>query len=97
MKPYKQRIKSSKLQKLKAFKPTETYSSCRVFGSEENLLTFTLTGGHTEDSCFGYFPAEKILIAGDNLLSDLPQFFLHPDSNLKKIIECLKKWEKLVQ
>ena len=95
MKPYKKRIKSQKQKRLKTFIPTDTYSSCRVFGSEENPLTFTLTGGHTEDSCFGYFPAEKILIAGDNLLSDLPQYFLHPDSNLEKYIDCLKKWKEM--
>ena len=95
MKPFKKRIKSRKLESLRTFEPTETYSSCRVFGSEENPLTFTLTGGHTEDSCFGYFHAEKILIAGDNLLSDLPQYFFHPDSKLEKYIECLKKWKKM--
>ncbi|MHA2139441.1 MAG: MBL fold metallo-hydrolase [Candidatus Hodarchaeales archaeon] len=95
MKPYTERIKSSKHPKLKGFKPTETYSSSKAFGSAENSLTFALTGGHTEDSCFGYFPAEKTLIAGDNLLSDFPQFFLHPDSNLEKIIKCLKMWVKI--
>ena len=94
-KPYKKRIKSQKENKLKTFEPTETYSFRRGFGPKDNPITLTLTGGHTEDSCFGYFPAEKILIAGDNLLSNMPQYFMHPDSDLKKYIECLKLWEKM--
>jgi len=95
MSPFKRRIKSKKEQSLKTFKPTETFSSRKVFGSEEYSLTLTLTGGHTEDSCFGYFPVERILIAGDNLLSNMPQFFFHPDSDLIKYIECLKMWRKM--
>ncbi|MHA2292451.1 MAG: MBL fold metallo-hydrolase [Candidatus Hodarchaeales archaeon] len=95
MTPYKKRIKSQKRESLKNFKPTETYSLSRIFGSEENSLIFTITGGHTEDSCFGYFPTEKILIAGDNLLTDMPQYFFHFDSNLMKYIHCLKTWKNM--
>jgi glyoxylase-like metal-dependent hydrolase (beta-lactamase superfamily II) len=95
MRPFQKRIKFQKEKQLRTFKPTETYSLSRVFGSKENPITFTLTGGHTEDSCFGYLPAEKILIAGDNLLSDMPQFFMHPDSDLEKYIGCLKMWETM--
>ncbi|MHA2247093.1 MAG: MBL fold metallo-hydrolase [Candidatus Hodarchaeales archaeon] len=95
MDPFHKRIKSQKQKKLKSFIPTQTYSFCNVFGSEEDSLTFTLTGGHTEDSCFGYYPAEKILIAGDNLLSDMPQYFFHTDSDLVKYIECLKRWTQM--
>lgn len=95
MKPFHKRIKSTRQKSLRSFTPTQTYSSCNIFGFEDNSLTFTLTGGHTEDSCFGYFPAEKILIAGDNLLSYMPQYFFHTDSDLVKYIECLKKWREM--
>jgi glyoxylase-like metal-dependent hydrolase (beta-lactamase superfamily II) len=95
MDPFNIRTKSSKIDFGKAFKPTEIYSSSKTFGSGKQSVTFTQTGGHTEDSCFGYYPAEKILIAGDNLLTDMPQYFFHTDSNLKKYINCLKEWEKM--
>jgi glyoxylase-like metal-dependent hydrolase (beta-lactamase superfamily II) len=95
MRSFHERIKSQEDKRLKSFTPTQTYSSCKVFGSEENSVTFTLTGGHTEDSCFGYYPAEKTLIAGDNLLSDMPQFFLHTDSDLLKYVSCLKRWNEM--
>jgi glyoxylase-like metal-dependent hydrolase (beta-lactamase superfamily II) len=63
----------------------ETYT----FGVN-NPVIFTLSGGHSIDSCFGYLPKEKVLIAGDNLLSVMPQYLLQQDVDLKKIIDCLK-------
>ncbi len=95
MLPFHNRVKSMEIKKFKSFVPTKTYSSSIIFGSEGGSLTFTLTGGHTDDSCYGYYPAEKILIAGDNIITDMSQFFLHPDSNLQKYIKCLKSWKKL--
>ncbi|MHA2363032.1 MAG: MBL fold metallo-hydrolase [Candidatus Hodarchaeales archaeon] len=93
--PFNYRVKNHQLEGLDSFIPTQTFSSSYTFGYEENHLTIELVGGHTDDSCFGYFPAEKILIAGDNLMSNMPQFLLHPDSNLEKLINCLKRWEKM--
>ncbi len=95
MEEFRRRTKSSENRKLRAFKPTKTFASTFTFGSNENTITFTLAGGHTEDSCYGYFPKEKILIAGDNIVSDMPQYFLHPDADLLKFINCLKQWLKM--
>lgn len=91
---FTEKIESRKLNHL-AFKPGETFSDNHIFGVEDNLLVFTLTGGHSEDSCHGYLPKEKILIAGDNLLSDMPQYLLQPDVDLKKLVDCLKDWKTL--
>ena len=92
MEEFRRRTKSSENTKLRDFKPTKTFASAFTFGSDENSITFILAGGHTEDSCYGYFPKEKILIAGDNIVSDMPQYFLHPDADLQKFINCLKQW-----
>jgi len=95
MKPFHNRVKSIKNKDVKSFKPTKTYTSTVKFGSKDNEIIFTLSGGHTDDSSYGYYSREKVLIAGDNLVTDMPQFFLHPDSDLEKFISCLKKWKQM--
>ena len=95
MKHFQNRVKSINNKSIQSFKPTKTYESTTRFGSGENHITFTLSGGHTDDSSYGYYSTEKVLIAGDNIVTDMPQFFLHPDSNLEKFIKCLKKWKQM--
>ena len=95
MHPFQKRVKSIKNRKLKSFTPTKTYTSEIKLGPKDNGITFTLSGGHTDDSSYGYYSREKVLIAGDNLITDMPQFFLHPDSDLEKYIKCLRKWKQM--
>jgi glyoxylase-like metal-dependent hydrolase (beta-lactamase superfamily II) len=82
------KIKSSELKSLLS-NPEIIFSETYTFGVN-NPVIFTLSGGHSIDSCFGYLPKEKVLIAGDNLLSVMPQYLLQQDVDLKKIIDCLK-------
>jgi glyoxylase-like metal-dependent hydrolase (beta-lactamase superfamily II) len=95
MAPFKESVESFNLKALESFQPTEMFSTEKSFGLEGREVIFELVGGHTNDSCYGYFPAEKILIAGDNLLSDMPQYLLHDDADLYKTIRCLKKWTEM--
>jgi glyoxylase-like metal-dependent hydrolase (beta-lactamase superfamily II) len=95
MKPFKSTVKSFNLKELERFQPTEMFSTEKIFGLKNRTVIFELVGGHTDDSCYGYFPAEKILIAADNLLSNMPQHFLHDGADLYKSICCLKKWKEL--
>ena len=95
MKAFRKRISSTKNTVLKSFKPTKTYTSTNKFGSDDRFITFTLAGGHTDDSSYGYYPKERVLIAGDNIVTDMPQYFLHPDSDLEKFIKCLKIWKQM--
>ncbi|MFW9991003.1 MAG: MBL fold metallo-hydrolase [Candidatus Odinarchaeota archaeon] len=79
----------------KILQQARTFSEELVFGSGNNQLFFRLTGGHTPDSIYGFFPRDKVVIAGDNLISDMPQYFLFPDTDLNLWIDCLKSWEQL--
>ncbi|MFX1255114.1 MAG: MBL fold metallo-hydrolase, partial [Promethearchaeota archaeon] len=72
-KSFKNKVRSHSIQ---------TFSKEIVFGSTGNELIFRLVGGHTADSIYGYFPSERILIAGDNLISNMPQYFPVKDTNL---------------
>jgi len=72
-----------------------TFSEELIFGSGVNQLIFHHTGGHTADSVYGFFPKDKIVIAGDNMISDMPQYFPFADTDLNKWIDCLKNWEQL--
>ncbi|MFX0211414.1 MAG: MBL fold metallo-hydrolase [Candidatus Hodarchaeota archaeon] len=73
----------------------QTFSEEITFGSKDHKLLFRYVGGHTDDSIYGFYPSEKIIIAGDNLISNMPQYFPFTDTDLKKWINCLKIWEQL--
>jgi len=95
MKQFKKKTQDIKFKWLKKFVPSETYSMNYRVGVNANYVDLTLTGGHTIDSSFAYYPTEKILIAGDNLITDMPYFALHPSADLQKYILCLKSWKEL--
>jgi glyoxylase-like metal-dependent hydrolase (beta-lactamase superfamily II) len=73
----------------------ETFSDELVIESENNTLVLRHSGGHSAESIYVYFPNEKVLFAGDNLLSNMPQFFVFEDTDLARWIACLREWEKL--
>ncbi|MFX1511703.1 MAG: MBL fold metallo-hydrolase [Promethearchaeota archaeon] len=95
MERFKIFVKLLNMRELERFQPTEIFTTEKIFGLENRTVIFELVGGHTDDSCYGYFPAEKILIASDNLLSSIPQHFLHDGADLYKSICCFKKWKEL--
>ena len=95
MKQFKIKTQDIKFKWVKTFSPSETYAKNYKFGINNNTVDFTLTGGHTIDSSFGYYPNEKILIAGDNILTEMPYFAFHPSADLQKYIMSLKSWKKL--
>ena len=73
----------------------KTFENEMILNSRKETLILTLVGGHTYDSIYGYLPKDKILIAGDNLVTEMLPYFLHFDSNLSQTIECLKIWQNL--
>ena len=66
-----------------------------IIGDEDNQIIFKQMGGHSPESIYGYFPKDKILFAGDNLLSKMPQYFPFDNTNLDDWIKGLKEWEKM--
>jgi glyoxylase-like metal-dependent hydrolase (beta-lactamase superfamily II) len=62
-----------------------------VLGSEENEVQFHVSGGHSPDSAYVYYPKEQVLITGDNLLSCYAQVF----SNGKLVLDLYRSWESL--
>lgn len=82
-------------KKMKILQEAQTFSKEITFGQENHKLIFHWVGGHTADSIHGFFPSKKIVIAGDNLISNMPQYFPFADSDLEKWVNCLKNWEQL--
>jgi glyoxylase-like metal-dependent hydrolase (beta-lactamase superfamily II) len=90
-----ERIKRTSPGKQVIFHNASLFREEVSFNSPDGKLTFRLTGGHTSDSSYGYYQQDKILIAGDNLLSGMPQHFFQEDPDLDNWITCLKKWEMM--
>jgi glyoxylase-like metal-dependent hydrolase (beta-lactamase superfamily II) len=67
----------------------------KVIGEGDYKIIFKQIGGHSPDSIYGYFPKDKVLFAGDNLLSKMPQYFPFDNTNLDDWIRGLKEWEKM--
>ncbi|MCE7746515.1 MAG: MBL fold metallo-hydrolase [Candidatus Heimdallarchaeota archaeon] len=59
--------------------------------SGEHEILFKVIGNHTAGSAFVYYPQEKTLCAGDNLLECYPQLL---DSNWKTM-DLLQSWEEM--
>ncbi|MFX0061888.1 MAG: MBL fold metallo-hydrolase [Candidatus Hermodarchaeota archaeon] len=57
------------VRNLTLFTPTTGVSKEKVFGSSSDVLIFTVTGGHTKPSATIYYPSQKVLFTGDNLVS----------------------------
>ena len=66
-----------------------------TIGDGDNKIIFKQMGGHSPESIYGYYPKERILFAGDNLLSKMPQYFPFDNTDLHAWINGLKEWEKL--
>ncbi|MFX0013270.1 MAG: MBL fold metallo-hydrolase [Promethearchaeota archaeon] len=62
-----------------------------ALGSKGNEILFTVSGGHSPDSAYVYYPSDQVLIAGDNLLSCYAQVFL----NGKVVLDLYRSWEPL--
>ncbi len=74
--------------KIKAdVKVAETFT----IGSEGKEVLFQVSEGHSPDSAYVYYPSDKVLITGDNLLSCYAQVF----SNGKIVLELYRSWESL--
>jgi len=67
----------------------------KIIGDEDNYIIFKQMGGHSLESIYGYFPKDKVLIAGDNLLSKMAQYFPFSNTNLDDWIIGLQEWEKM--
>ena len=60
-------------------------------GSHDNKIIYRVIGGHSIDSSHVYFPSERVLCAGDNLLECFPQLPGAPE----KTLEIYSYWESL--
>jgi glyoxylase-like metal-dependent hydrolase (beta-lactamase superfamily II) len=67
----------------------------RTIGDRDNIIIFKEMGGHSPESIYGYYPKDKVLFAGDNLLSKMPQYFPFDNTNLDDWVIGLKEWEKM--
>jgi len=67
----------------------------KTIGDEDNQIIFKQMGGHSPESIYGYFPKDKVLFAGDNLISKMPQYFPFENTNLDDWISGLQEWEKM--
>lgn len=81
------------LEAAKPFLPTEWFGKETALGSGKNQLIFRNTGGHSSGSSYGYFPSEKVLIAGDLVQVDQHAYFGDPTTDMNAWIGALKKWE----
>lgn len=61
-----------------------------LIGPDDNII-FRVIGGHSKDSACCYIPAEKVLVAGDNLLTCYAQL----PGNPVKTVEIFDYWETL--
>lgn len=95
--PFLERVKQYRLsaKERKLLPLAQTFSEEISFGQQDCPLIFRYCGGHTDDSIYGFLPSEKVVIAGDNLISNMPQYFPFADTNLEKWIACLQSWEQL--
>ncbi|MFQ5977754.1 MAG: MBL fold metallo-hydrolase [Candidatus Heimdallarchaeota archaeon] len=95
--PFLKRVKQYNIprKRMKLLQEAQTFSKEITFGQENHKLIFHWVGGHTADSIYGLLPSEKIVIAGDNLISNMPQYFPFADTDLAKWVNCLKNWENL--
>ncbi|MFX0173082.1 MAG: MBL fold metallo-hydrolase [Candidatus Hodarchaeota archaeon] len=62
-----------------------------VIGFKGNEIKFQVSGGHSPDSAFVYYPSDQVLCTGDNLLSCYAQVF----SNGKALLDLYRSWESL--
>ncbi|MFX0210844.1 MAG: MBL fold metallo-hydrolase [Candidatus Hodarchaeota archaeon] len=62
-----------------------------VIGSKGDEVKFQVSGGHSPDSAFVYYPSDKVLCTGDNLISCYAQSF----SNDKVLLDLYRSWESL--
>jgi glyoxylase-like metal-dependent hydrolase (beta-lactamase superfamily II) len=60
-------------------------------GSTENEVIFRVIGGHSIDSAYIYYPKERVLCAGDNLIECFSQLPGTPEETLK----IYSQWESL--
>jgi len=62
-----------------------------VIGPKGQEITFQVTGGHSPGSAYVYSPAERVLCAGDNLLTCYAQLI----GDGEKTLEIYRHWETL--
>ncbi len=72
-------------------KPAIKVAERLVIGSKGNEVLFHVTGGHSPDSAYIYYPLDQVLCAGDNLLTCYAQVF----TNGKIVLDIYRYWESL--
>jgi glyoxylase-like metal-dependent hydrolase (beta-lactamase superfamily II) len=74
----------------KLFIPQVEVEQEHTIGAGEDALIMKVTGGHSRDSSYIYSPKEKVLFAGDNIVSCYAQYVFDHE-----IIDTYKHWEDL--
>ncbi|TET28272.1 MAG: MBL fold metallo-hydrolase [Candidatus Heimdallarchaeota archaeon] len=72
--------------------PNETFDDYLEIIDENIKVVIKRTGGHTKGSTSVYCPSYKILIAGDNLLSNFPPYGADPSCNPDTWINTLNEY-----
>lgn len=77
----------------KPFMPTILFKDQIKFGTGNDVLIFTNTGGHTVCSSSVYFPGEKVLVSGDLVQVDQYPYFGDPGNDLDAWLGAFEQWE----
>jgi len=75
--------------------PNETFDDYLEIIDEDVKLIIKRTGGHTKGSTYVYCPNYKVLVAGDNLLSNFHPYGADPSCNPETWIDTLNEYLSL--
>jgi len=76
----------------KPFAPAVWVKGEAVIGEGEDRLILTNTGGHSVDSSSVYFPAERVLVAGDLVQVDQYPYFGDPTTDMDCWLGTFDRW-----
>ena len=76
------------------FAPTDWFDAPITLGRPGRGLVVTTTGGHSADSSYVWFEAERVLVAGDLVQAARRPYFGDPTTDLAAWIGTLRSWEQ---
>ncbi|MFW9824414.1 MAG: MBL fold metallo-hydrolase [Candidatus Thorarchaeota archaeon] len=79
------------LAKSNIFLPNMSVKEQITIGEKDHEVIFRVIGGHSKDSAYIFYPKEKVLCGGDNLIECYYQLSGSPDETLK----IIRHWDSL--
>jgi len=81
----------TRLRRSIKYQPTITFENSYVIEDEDLKVELVLAGGHTRDSSYIYFPAEKTLFSGDLIFAKTFFYAGDPTFNPETWLDALKE------